>query len=238
MSDLLDRYQLRARIQPAVLAALPVAWTVAVVFGATRDLTSGAVAFVGAAGVAYFLAQLVRDRGRALEGGLWASWGGPPTTQLLQGLADEPEPVLSRRWAMMGLLMPGIAGAPDPTRPGTADAEIYISHLRERTRDSNSFPLVAAENAGYGFRRNMYGLRPLAIGLAVGAAALAFGSVLYELVAGHGARTLPVGAMLLADLLALAAWIWVVKPEWVRVQAFAYARALLGAAESLVTAQA
>ena len=33
---------------------------------------------------AFVLAQVARDAGKAIEGPLWASWGGPPTMQMLR----------------------------------------------------------------------------------------------------------------------------------------------------------
>ena len=42
-----------------------------------------------------------------------------------------------------------------------------MTSLREATRDTSRFPLVFAENANYGFRRNLWGLRPIGTGVAV-----------------------------------------------------------------------
>ena len=39
--------------------------------------------------------------------------------------------------------------------------EEAVTSLREATWDTSRFPLVFAENANYGFRRNLWGLKPI-----------------------------------------------------------------------------
>ena len=66
-------------------------------------------------------------------------------------------------------------GYPLPTQqeeeacPAWADTkyEEAVTALREATRDTSRFPLVFAENANYGFRRNLWGLRPIGTTIAV-----------------------------------------------------------------------
>ena len=54
----------------------------------------------------------------------------------------------------------------DPEWADTKYEEVVTS-LREATRDTSRFPLVFAENANYGFRRNLWGLRPIGTAVAV-----------------------------------------------------------------------
>jgi hypothetical protein len=69
------------------------------------------------------------------------------------------------------LLEEQVAGLRLPTEaeevqdPEGADAvyELAVGALRERTRDTNQYPPVPSENARYGFRRNVLGLRPYGI---------------------------------------------------------------------------
>jgi hypothetical protein len=57
-------------------------------------------------------------------------------------------------------------GWPDPASqvadPAEADRRYdeAVGILRRRSRRADEFPLVAAENAVYGFRRNAYGSNP------------------------------------------------------------------------------
>ncbi|MDQ0776317.1 hypothetical protein QF026_004783 [Streptomyces aurantiacus] len=45
--------------------------------------------------------------------------------------------------------------------PARADEviEVAVGQIRSLTRDADKFPLVRAENRGYGFHRNLYGIR-------------------------------------------------------------------------------
>ena len=45
--------------------------------------------------------------------------------------------------------------------------EEVVRSLREATRDTSRFPLVFAENVNYGYRRNLWGLRPFGTPIAV-----------------------------------------------------------------------
>jgi hypothetical protein len=104
--------------------------------------------------------------------------------------------------------------------------------LRERTRDATTFPLVADENAEYGFRRNLLGIRPY--GLASGLAGATVGAaVLTGLIGGgHGesAAWAVAGAASLGETLF---FLLVVRPAWVRSAADLYAHRLLDAADLL-----
>jgi hypothetical protein len=232
VSDRFDLYQFRARVQPATLVALPLAVTLAAVFGAQRDVASGLIAFAGAAGVLYFVAHLVRDRGGRLEPSLWASWGGAPTSQVLRGSSGRGSDELDRRrWSVMRRLMPESAISEGP--PSESEIEIYVGILRERTRSADAFPRVAAENAGYGFRRNMLGLRLLGLLGSGVALAVVLAVLISRLVSGDGHGDAILALVAVFDILCITAWCFVVKADWVKEQGFHYAEALLGAAESL-----
>lgn len=236
MTDFLDRYQLRARVAPALLCIVPASLTVAVITGVGRGAVAGVISFAPSSGVTYLVAHLVRDRGRRLEPSLWASWGGAPTTLLLKGLSGELPAVVARRWTVMRRLMPELVGPTGGSPPDDADAEIYIQRLRETTRGRLAFPLVAAENMGYGFRRNMLGLRPL--GILLGACGAVAAAAFVVVRAHHPNRIEPLEVVGLLDVVAILFWSIKVRGEWVKSQAFDYARALLGAAEALAAGAA
>jgi hypothetical protein len=122
------------------------------------------------------------------------------------------------------------SGSPSTSTPTEEDAEIYTMQLRERTRDSDTYPLVISELAGYGFRRNLLGLRPLGLvasGAAFLAAVYAFG---WSLSVGHEDLVRTAGLSAALDAISIVLWART-SGQWVRSQAFAYARALLNAAE-------
>ena len=246
-----DRYTVHARIMPALFSLLPLA---VLVFGsapAEWRLSAALLAVVGTGGGTALLAQVARDRGRAKQSLLWEMWGGPPTTRLLRQSQSSGHPSRDR-WRTR---LQRLTGDPLPTEedersdPASADARYAaaVGVLREATRDGARFPLVAAENANYGFRRNLWGLKPwgasVALVSALGCWGL-FASVLDPGQEGWRAAietlaTDPTAVMRFVgacfNTVGAAAWLLVVTPQWVKTVAEAYAEHLLGADESLAS---
>jgi hypothetical protein len=111
------------------------------------------------------------------------------------------------------------------------DAAVEV--LKERTRDAKAFPLVFDELCNYGFRRNLWGHRPLGIGLSLSAIG---GTVLLLIIAAG--TTIPIAPAPLVtagvlQLITLGGWALLVTPAWVRQAAFAYAERLVASAERL-----
>jgi hypothetical protein len=181
------------------------------------------------AALTLLICTLVRDRGRHIEPRLWERWGGPPTNLRLRWGPTETQATTrslhEQVTAATGIALPDAVG--QASSPAEADRvyEQAVLVLRERTRDPAVFPLVAAENAEYGFRRNLLGLRPLA--LAGAAITLAASSVL--LADGHARFVVPA----LTSVAAGGVWLWLIGPGWVRLAAEHYADRLLGAAVTL-----
>lgn len=231
MIGVIDTFQYRSRMQPALLCILPISLTIAVVFGVSKNGVSGVIAFATSLGVTYFISMMVRDRGRRLEPGLWTAWGGAPTTQLLRGQGDESAAVQRRRWALMRNLLPDLESTFGEGPPNDDDIAIYVARLRELTRNVDNYRLVMLENAAYGFRRNLYGLRPVGVLLTGIAVIIALVSVFVD----HN-QTVHVEVLVIVlfiDLVSLIIWIAVVSRRWVREQGFNYARTLLSAAETI-----
>ena len=237
---------------PALLTLLPLAALVFVLVPSEWRLNAGLLAIIGTGGGTAFLSQVVRDRGRAKQQQLWGTWGGPPTTRLLRR-SEAPGHPSRDRWRSR---LQRVTGDPLPTKedersdPEDADARYAaaVGVLREATRDRARFPLVAAENANYGFRRNLWGLKPWGVTVALASALGCWGlfaSILdpdeggwrtsLSMLAQDGTTVFRlVGACL--STTAVAGWL-LVTPQWVRTTAEAYALQLLGATELLVSAQ-
>ena len=236
MTDLFGAYQLRARVQPLLLVAFPGA-VVAYAFGAGDDFIGRIGGALATFGVVTLLAAVARDRGRELEADLWRDWGGPPTTTMMLSTSASASPALRANREHARRLLPDLgalsderdAADPEGTR---RDIERFVTHLRERTRDRQRFPIVFDANVGYGFRRNILGLR--LIGAAVSATAAAAGIIGLVLVA-LGNLDRPIPGLLVAVLVAASATVlWLrADEEWVRVQAVRYAEALLAAGEAI-----
>ncbi len=226
---MLDAYSRRARLAPAALAAGP---PVVLAGGSVLALerTGGVLGFLFAA-LLLALCGLVRSRGRSIEPRLWSGWGGAPTTAILRWSGPVPEHTQRRRH----VLLESILGEALPTRaeeeadPKGADRryETAVAALRDLTRSRSEFPLVAEENAEYGFRRNALGLKPVALAIAAATALAAVALAVIDHAPGH---FLPAGA---AAVAAIVAWAVVVRPAWVRAAAERYAERLLETCESL-----
>ncbi len=123
--------------------------------------------------------------------------------------------------------------------------EAAVSFLREATRDTSKFPLVLAENVNYGFRRNLWGLKPYGLAFAVLATAASWGLSLLSaglptaepwldtVVMNPEAVTVTRLAGSVFNTTAVIVWLFIITPGWVRIAAEAYAQRLLGALDRL-----
>lgn len=119
--------------------------------------------------------------------------------------------------------------------PAMADA-IYdsaIQWLIANMRDRKKFYLLHAENISYGYRRNLYGLKP--VGLTLSILSTTINSVyLYDLgLVTENPHFWIAIFPLFFSLLAVGWWVFIIKPFWVKEAGSCYARALLGSCEGL-----
>ena len=164
MFGLPDTYTIRARIFPALLAALP-GLALAAVMVSWRQLGLSHVIATGAAMVLlYAFSDLARRFGKDLESGLFKCMGGKPSTAMLRYRDQQFDADTKSRWLDF---LSGKIGVKPPTATteGTdaADADTFYDRcgdwLRENTRDQKKFKLIFKELVTYGFRRNLLGLK-------------------------------------------------------------------------------
>jgi hypothetical protein len=234
-----DHYSFRARLQPALLTLLPGALGIFAWTGPGLKWQSALWTLFGVVGGTYFLAILARNFGKQIEPGLWLSWGGAPTTQLLRH-SGTGNPVMRERWHryLSKLLDRKFPNALEEAADVEGADNIYgaaIKLLINKTRDKNKFHLVYKENVQYGYCRNLYAMRIMGISVAL------FGSITC-LAAGTWAvhigdsKVYP-WVCLAADALFAAWWIFTINSAWVKVPAFAYAERLLESTENLARAK-
>ncbi len=234
----LDSYSFRARFLPAVLVLAPVVATLA----AWLPLESPAwktLASVGAlAAAAVLLAHLARDMGKRKQDDLWTAWGGAPSTRFLRHRDTTLNAETRERYhAKLQTLVPGIeipSARSERAKPDAADAA-YTScgdWLREKTRDRARFELLFEENVGYGFRRNLWAMKPAGITLSSIGALGASARLALELQARHPPSAEAVLALVVSVPL-LVWWLLRIRPAWIARAADAYARTLLAACEDL-----
>jgi hypothetical protein len=228
-----DAYSRTARLAPALLAALPaLAVLIAGVTSPWAPLRAGA-SLAGCVGLV--VVAFVRDRGRAVQAQLWDRWDGPPTTRRLRwrdGDRSEVALLHQRIEQATGLRLPDATTEANDPQDADARYEEAVGTLRELTRDRARFSLVFTENANYGWRRNSFGLRPLAAAIALlsVAGSTAILAVGHDSIESRAARWIP---SLLIAIIATLWWVLVVNENWVRSAAAIYADRLFDAAHTL-----
>lgn len=237
VSDLLDPYSRRARLQPALLAILPLGLAL-LAWYPTEAKTLGLVwAIVVSAGGTALLAQIARERGKRLEQRLFDSWGGKPSTVLLRHLGCRNKAILAQRHTKLRKLFPdlSIPSVDEETAHPTHADHVYeacVNGLLEKTRDRSKFRLLFDENCNYGFQRNLCALRPVGLLGAIGAGSLiAWRALTAD--QDEGALSVLVMVCLALDVGFIFLWMFWVKAARVRLTAEAFAERLLASCEVL-----
>ena len=107
-----------------------------------------------------------------------------------------------------------------------------VDELRNLTRDSKRFPLVFQGNVEYGYRRNLLGMKRIAMSVALPSLAAAGWSVWNGWTTlGVLAPVSTVAVLLIAGI--ILGWILYVSPDTVRLSADRYARFLFEATHDL-----
>lgn len=170
MFGLPDTYTVKARIFPALLAALP-ALALASVMVSWRELgISHVIAGCAAMMLLYAFSDLARRLGKNKERGLFGKMGGKPSTTMLRHRDGRFDASAKASWCHF---VGGRLKEKPPTveaesaDPDAADAfyERCGDWLREHTRDHKRFKLIFEELVTYGFRRNLLGLKWPALAL-------------------------------------------------------------------------
>jgi hypothetical protein len=240
LQETADPYNRQARLFPGFIITLPVTVLAIVIFTAAPAWWSGAVVVMGGSGLTYFGAQLVRGAGRHKEECLWESWGGPPTTQLLRFRGPDTATAVQRRHDLLARILPDLPIADRVTEeanPKLADEQYKtaVDAIIARTRDKARFRRVFDELCQYGFRRNLWGCRKFGFWTSGFAIALTAGALALKLLGLVDVSVLGIIVAIGVNAMLLVALEFVVKPEWVREAADAYARQLLATLEILVT---
>jgi len=231
-----DAYTRWARLYPALLTVLPLGVLVAGLVPGPRWWATLA-GLASTSGSSVLLVQFGRSAGRRKEPQLFNQWGGKPTTVLLRHRTTDNPIRLRRQHDQLGTLIARPLPAPteEAADPGAADLvyDAAVAVLRERTRDRKRFPIVFEELRNYGFRRNLWALRAPGMTVATITTLISAGVLAAHLQSDLAIDITATSTALVTGVVALATWTWLITSEWVRHQAYAYAEALLGAAELL-----
>ena len=231
---MINKYELNARIYPILITLLPVL-IIGIYFSIDYKSIYGALGGIGLITLLSFVfGQLGRDKGKRAEKKLWDEWGGAPTTQILR-LTDnvldthttkKAHQVLNERTNI------GLANMEDIEASDKVKAdeiyEAWCNYLRKETRDTSKYKLLFLENISYGFRRNLWGIKFLAIVLIVLSLIIitTHSYLNYQLLEVPN-PSLWVSVILL--ILLLIFWLTIVTKDWIKIVAFAYAERLIEA---------
>lgn len=234
----LDRYDLNARLKPALLAVLPIFLIAAFWLPEVWTLLGTLAGLAVTCGVALLLSKIARYLGRGIEAKLAARIGPRTTVMSLRHTDTHIDPVTKARYhsalRASGHLVP--TALEEANAPDIADAHYSgcASWLLEQTRNTGDFNLLFEENIDYGFRRNLLGLKPIALAIL----ALCLVANLVALVAtwnGIGLnfwRGVTLGVMYIALVHAWLRWVTI---EFVEDASRAFAKRLLAACDRLPT---
>lgn len=186
MLGLPDTYTLRARVFPAILATVPAIALIAALVSWKDIGFSHSIGGFGLLAILWLFSDQARRTGKQLEPGLIKKMGGLPSTTMLRHADTTFDAVTKARF--LQFIASKLKEQP-PTRvaekkdPTAADA--YYARagnwLREHTRDTKTFSILFDENVTYGARRNLLGLKPLAIGLNIAVVAICYSLIVWRI---------------------------------------------------------
>jgi len=233
-----DTYEIKARLWPALLAAMPLALALATILNLEWWRTS-LVAGASGIGLTFMLGQVARVLGSRLEPAMYARWGGKPSVTILRYSNDHlslhTKAAYHRNIAQLfDIPMPTETDEIDNPQKAESAYKAASVALKGATRDHKKFSLLFKEIINYGFCRNMRGLKPVGLFTTLCGAGVAGIRLYFDHTTG-----LPVSVFAAvtasASLLMLYVWLTVVTLEWPKAAAYAYADRLLEASTILVT---
>jgi len=227
-----DFYTLHARLLPGLIVFLPIGLVIFALFS-NEEITTGSILGISIPCIiSVLLSHLSRDQGKKKEPNLFKKWGGKPTTQLLRHENDILSPVMKARYhklleTLLNISLPTIEEERNDPKASDDVYETCVNFLREKTRNTQEFHLIFSENTNYGFRRNLWGMKPVGICLAI------IGLLISIYLLYRNAYNFNSLSAVTLNLSLLVIWVFCITPEWVKVPAFSYAEKLLASCEIL-----
>ena len=170
MLGLPDIYTIKARLLPALIAAMPGLVLAAVMVSWQQLGLSHAVGAGAAFLIFYVFSDLAQQHGKRLEKGIFEAMGGKPSTAMLRHRDGRFGAAAKGVWCkyVAGHIKQEPPTAEDEAANPVA-ADIFYSRcgdwLRDQMRDYKRFKLLFEALVRYGFRRNLLGLKKSAMAL-------------------------------------------------------------------------
>ncbi|WP_163512196.1 hypothetical protein [Fodinicola acaciae] len=229
LGGLFNKYERKARLYPGLITLAPILVLAAAFW---REQLTWIWPIAASLGGLFFLAHYVRGRGQTVEQRLVRRWDGMPTTRLLRWRTATNSVTRQRRRTKLEAIQQRTL--PDQLTE-QQDPKIADEHYVDATRalivrlrsDEKRFGQVLDENIGYGFRRNLYALKPVALTL------LAFALIADASIMGLRGFRGEVATVAVIHLLLTLAWLSIVRASWVRQAGETYAERLFEALDDL-----
>jgi hypothetical protein len=165
-----DAYTIRARVFPAIIAAIPALAMLILLVSWTGLALSSGIAVIGVLIILYMFSDFARSQGRKIEPRIYELLGGKPSVTMMRRadtVLDTDSKDRYRAFLASKLKRTAPTAAEEAQNQAVADAfyEQAGTWLRENTRDVKKFSILFNENITYGYRRNLLGLKWIALGL-------------------------------------------------------------------------
>lgn len=241
VTNLFDHYDLRARLQPALLTLVPIFYAVAVCAPDLYSIGRALLALFLACGVLLLFAHLCRAGGKQVEVRLFSSDGVLvlPSARWLRHDDSHLEPLSKIRYRRIleeqvpDLVLPS---EQEEQADSTSANRAYMAASRwltQRTRDRTKFALLYKELVNYGFRRNLLGARTWGVFFCVVALAISGGSILRQPNIAEAFNQIgPISSAVLA-IISLAVWAQYINDAFVISVSESYAKELLSACDEI-----
>ncbi len=234
-----DAYSLRARLAPSILAAAPAISALMLLVSWKTLEISNTLATLAIFVLLIAIADVARAKGRAVENQLFEKNGGMPSIVLFRRNDVTIDERLKERYRKflsekIGEKFPSAEDELSDQLVADAFYDRCGVWLRQNTRDTKKFPLLFGENITYGFRRNLYGLKWLAICLNL--ITIATCTVLFSLTpigfdSEQGKR---IAFVLLVAAIHMIYMLFAARQLWVLDAANAYGRELILSCEAFL----
>jgi len=159
-----DTYNLKARVFPAIIAGLPTLTLLFIIIPWDHLGISQAIATAMSLILVYAFSDWARHLGKNIQQNLGS---GETPEQWHRSNTDVPEAYKKgfRKFIAEHLEQKAPSAAEEQKNPNKANDFYRAANawLRERTRDTAKFSMLFNENVTYGFRRNLLGLKPVAV---------------------------------------------------------------------------
>ena len=224
--DFQRKYATRARIKPAFIVFLPLGIALIALFSNIFTGWSFLAWAMSSVGISILLEQISRDLGKRKEDNLFKQWGGKPSTILLSHQKSTLNRTTLHRYQatlfqLTKISFPTIDDEINNQKQAYLIYESYGDFLKEKTRDVNKFRLLFEESINYGFRRNLWGMKTIALCFLFLSSMMI---VMKVYLTWEGiTKVQPVdGVALIINALLLISWIFLITPDWIKVTAYQF----------------